>query len=48
MVDTATFLTMLSVLGDDFCKTSLPPEQHPGLSATLSRSAAGTVAIFGE
>ena len=30
MVDVDTFLTTLYVMVDDFCKTSLPPETHPG------------------
>jgi len=48
MVDTDTFLTILYVMVDDFCKTSLPPEQHPGRQATLSRSEAVTLALFGQ
>src|SRR5262245_36693748 len=47
MVDTDTFLTTLYVMIDDFCKTSLPPEQPPGPQATLSRSEVVTLAIFG-
>ena len=31
MVDVDTFLTTLSVMVDDFCKTSLPPETILGL-----------------
>ena len=38
-------LTMLYVIGDDLCKTSLPPEYHPGLPAILSRREAVTLAI---
>jgi hypothetical protein len=38
-------LTMLYVIGDDLCKTSLPPEHHPGLPAILSRREAVTLAI---
>src|SRR4029453_1586700 len=38
MVDVDTFLTILYVLADDFCTTSLPPEPHPGPQAALSRS----------
>ena len=30
MVDVDTFLTTLYVMVDDFCKTALPPEFHPG------------------
>src|SRR4029453_8762536 len=48
MVDVDTFLTILYVLVDDFCKTSLPPETHPGPEAALSRSETVTLAIFGQ
>src|SRR5215510_3309664 len=48
MVDTDTFLTTLYVMADDFCKTVLPPEPHPGPQATLSRSEVVTLAIFGQ
>ena len=48
MVDTDTFLTPLYVMVDDFCKTSLPPEPHPGPQATLSRREVVTLAIFGQ
>ena len=48
MVDVDTFLTTLSVMVDDFCKTSLPPEPHPGPQATLSRSEVVTFAMFGQ
>jgi hypothetical protein len=47
MVDVDTFLTILSVMADDFCTTSLPPEPHPGPQAALSRSAVVTLALFG-
>jgi hypothetical protein len=43
-----TFLTILSVMVDDFCKTSLLPEQRPGPQGTLSRSEVVTLAIFGQ
>jgi len=33
---------------DDLCKTSLPPAQHPGPQATLSRSEGVTLAICGQ
>src|SRR2546422_9179543 len=33
---------------DDFCKTSLPLETHPGPHAALSRSEVVTLAIFGQ
>jgi hypothetical protein len=48
MVDVDTFLTTLYVMVDDFCKTSLPPETHPGPEAALSRSETVTLAIFGQ
>ena len=48
MVDVDTFLTTLYVMIDDFCKTSLPPETHPGPEAALSRSETVTLAIFGQ
>ena len=47
MVDVDTFLTLLSVMADDFCKTSLPPEPPPGPQAALSRSEVVTLALFG-
>src|SRR5919198_4384747 len=48
MVDVDTFLTTLYVMVDDFCKTSLPPESHPGPQAALSRSEVVTLALFGQ
>jgi hypothetical protein len=48
MVDIDTFLTTLYVMVDDFCKTVLPPEPHPGPQAFLSRSEIVTLAIFGQ
>jgi hypothetical protein len=48
MVDVDTFLTTLYVMADDFCKTSLPPEPHPGPPAALSRSEVVTLAMFGQ
>jgi hypothetical protein len=48
MVDVDTFLTTLSVMVDDFCKTSLPLETPPGPQATLTRSEVVTLAIFGQ
>ena len=48
MVDVDTFLTTLYVMVDDFCKTSLPCEEHPGPQARLSRSEVLTLAIFGQ
>jgi hypothetical protein len=48
MVDIDTFLTTLDVMVDDFCKTVVPPEPHPGPPAFLSRSELVTLAIFGQ
>jgi hypothetical protein len=48
MVDVDTFLTILYVMADDFCKTSLPPEPHPGPQAALSRSEVVALALFGQ
>jgi hypothetical protein len=48
MVDVDTFLTTLYVMVDDFCKTALPPECHPGPLARLSRSEVVTLAVFGQ
>ena len=48
MVDVDTFLTTLYVMVDDFCKASLPADAHPGPPATLDRSEALTLAIFGQ
>jgi hypothetical protein len=48
MVDVDTFLTILYVTVDNFCKTSLRPERRPGPQGTLSRSEVVTLAIFGQ
>ena len=48
MVDIDTFLTLLYVMVDDFCKTSLPQAEHPGPQAPLSRSEVVTLALFGQ
>jgi hypothetical protein len=48
MVDVDTFLTILYVMADDFCKTILPPEPHPGPQAALSRSEIVTLTLFGQ
>jgi hypothetical protein len=48
VVDVATFLTLLYVMTDDFCTTSLPLEPHPGPHAALTRSEVVTLAIFGQ
>lgn len=38
MIGTDTFVTILYVLVDDFCKCNLSPDIHPGPPASLSRS----------
>lgn len=48
MVDPDTFLTVLSVSVDDFCKRRLRPETRPGPAAALSRSEVVTLAVFGQ
>ena len=48
MVDVDTFLTTLYVMVDDFCKSFLPLETHPGPHAALTRSEVVTLAIFGQ
>jgi len=49
MLDTDTFVTILYVNVDDFCKEHLPPEAaQPGEAAALSRSEIITLAIFGQ
>jgi DDE family transposase len=48
MIDVDTFLTLLYVMVDDFCKTSLPLEPHPGPQAALSRSEVLTLAMFAQ
>src|SRR5215813_2374462 len=48
MVDVDTFLTTLYVMVDDFGKTALPLELHPGPQAVLSRSEVVTLALFGQ
>jgi len=48
MVDVDTFLTILYVMADDFCKLSLPADLHPGPQAALSRSEVVTLALFGQ
>ena len=45
MIDVDTFLTILYVMVDDFGKTSLPLEPHPGPQAALSRSEVLTLAM---
>ena len=48
MVDTATFLTALYVMVDDFFKPELTLETRPGPKASLTRSEAVTLALFGQ
>lgn len=48
MVDVDTFLTTLYVMVDDFGKTSVPSELHPGPQAALSRSEVVTLGMFGQ
>lgn len=48
MLDANTFLTVLYVTVDDFCKANLPAEVHPGPKASLSRSEVVTLALFGQ
>lgn len=49
MVDTDTFVTVLYVRVDDFCKACLPPEpQHPGPDPSLSRSEVVTLSVMGQ
>lgn len=48
MVDMDTFLTILYVMVDDFCKSELRSERRPGPRASLSRSEVVTLAIFGQ
>jgi len=48
MVEVDTFVTILYVMVDDFCKSELPAEKRPGPQASLSRSEVITLAIFGQ
>src|SRR4051812_4708170 len=48
MLDADTFVTMLYVVIDDFCKAELPSELHPGPAAALRCSEVLTLAIFGQ
>jgi hypothetical protein len=48
MMDTDTFLTILYVMADDFCKYQLPTERVPGPRGSLSRSEVITLALFGQ
>jgi hypothetical protein len=46
MVDVDTFLTILYVMADDFCKTSLPPEPHPGPQAAPGQAHLAIERVF--
>ncbi len=48
MVDPDTFLTVLYVVVDDFCKAHLAPEARPGPDAALSRSEVVALSVFGQ
>lgn len=49
MVDLDTFVTILYVLVDDFCRRCVPPDPpRPGPAASLSRSEVVTLAIVGQ
>ncbi len=48
MLDPETFLVELYVLSDDFCKTQLPPDRHPGPAAALARSEVVTWGLFSQ
>jgi len=48
VLDLDTFLTELYVMVDDFCKSNLPSESHPGPAASLSRSEVVTLAMLGQ
>lgn len=51
MLDTDTFLTILYVMADDFCKTNqarLPRDLRPGPRPSLCRSEVLTLAIFSQ
>jgi len=48
VVDVDTFLLVLYVVTDDFCKAHLPPETRPGPAAALSRSEVMALAVFGQ
>jgi hypothetical protein len=47
-MDPETFLVELSVLADDFCKTQVPADRHPGPMAALNRSEVLTLAVFSQ
>ena len=48
MVDTDTFLTVLHVMADDFCKLQPQHRPTPGPKASLTESEVITLVIFGQ
>jgi len=48
MLDTATFLTELYVMADDFCKSRPLPAPTPGVAPSLSCAEVLTLSIFGQ
>ena len=48
MVDTDTFLTVLYMMADAFCKCQSRPEVSPGLRASLTGSEVVTLVIFSQ
>ena len=48
MVDTDTFLTVLYVMADDFCKCHPRLQGTPGPKASLTRSEVVTLVIFSQ
>ena len=48
MLDTDTFLTVLYVMADDFCKRQSQPERTPGPRASLTKSEVITLVIFSQ
>ena len=48
MVDTDTFLTVLYVMADDFCKRHPQHRPTPGPKASLTESEVITLVIFGQ
>jgi hypothetical protein len=48
VLDPETFLTELYVVVDEFCKTQLPADRHPGRAAGMDRSEVLTLAIASQ
>jgi hypothetical protein len=48
MVDIDTFVTVLYVMVDDFCKSQSPDRRRPGARPSLSRSEVITLALVGQ